>query len=94
MEDGRSGVPLPAGTEDLSLFENFQTGSGSHSVFYLMVGGSYFPGDKAADHLILSSSEAKNGWSYRDNFYLLSYHLTLRIVRAIESVVRYTVPIK
>jgi hypothetical protein len=67
LGDRGSRVPFPARAGNFSL-HCIQNGSGAHPASYPMGARDSFPGGKAAgreaDHLLPSSAEVKNAWSY------------------------------
>lgn len=68
LRAGRSGVRILAGTTDLSLLQNAQTGPGPHPASYPVCTGVCFFGVEQAvfqvDHLPLSFADVKNEWRY------------------------------
>jgi hypothetical protein len=69
LRAARSGVRVPAGVGNFSLYHRVQSGSGAHPDSYPMGTGGSFPEGKAAEanHSPPSSAEVKNVWSYISN---------------------------
>jgi hypothetical protein len=66
---GWSGVRVPPGAENFSLYYRVQTGYGTHPASYPMDARGSFPGDKAVGGVKLNThlhlvSRTKNVWSY------------------------------
>jgi hypothetical protein len=66
--DGHSWVRIPGRTRNLSLLQNFQTGSGTNPGSYSVSTGRFFQGMKRpnsdADHSPASTAAVKSLWSF------------------------------